>query len=521
MDVEKLLRKHGPCVSTVLANLLVGEYGATREAARKRISRQQAPVKRLAYLPFPRNARFMYLEEQYGSPRFWEALVAALLETSPAYGGAIAAVRQRDGLLPKDHFLISCGSPLKQKRHLSPQVVLDRLKKANLLEEIDVPGIGVCVARTQEPGFLEDAIPNMQARLVCEDILLKAVRGWARSLGLVSYEKAKVRSDGAGLPQVGTFVWDLSAPSYLGGLVERTAEGRPKPGFVVCDIVLDHEISAQGLAPFLHKCRTLRSLKRVGRCIQIFVAEKYDEDAFRAAKAEGVVPATAETLFGRDVADALRKLSGVLTQAAAVALDPQVFDELFNALGRIEGAATNLRGALFEFWAAELLRQTHADAHIWMNRVFSDGSGKKAEVDVQATTAGNRVLFCECKGYQPGGLLPDEEVDRWLDFKIPLIYGQAKANSEWKSRTFHFEFWTTGRLSDVAIRRITTAMNTIRPGRYTLAYCDAEKLTTMAKDTGNKALLGSLRQHFLDHPMAKIERKQLRQRSKQDKKLLA
>lgn len=501
--IEQLLREAGPCLSTELARLLVERHGLSLEAARKRISRQPAPVKRLAYLKFPRNARFVYLQEQYGSPWFWETLVNTLLETSPAYGGAIAALRQRGNLMPKPHFLIACGSPLAQRRHLSPQTVLDRLTQARLLEEIDVPGVGPCIARAQEIAFYAELIPDMQARLVVEDIMLKAVRGWARNLGLVSYDKAKIRGEEASLPQVGTFAWDLSAPSYLGGMIERSAQGKPSPGFFVCDIVLHHEITSAGITPFLQKCRTLRSLKRVGRCIQLFIAEKYTKEAFQLAKSQGVMPGTPETLFGEEVAASLRQLSDVLRQAAGLK-DMKVFDELFNGLSRIEGAATNLRGALFEFWAAEAVRQIYG-AHIRMNRVFVDASGK-AEVDVQASVASRAVRFYECKGYQPGGLIPDDEVDRWLEVRIPLVYKQARATPDWGGREFHFEFWTTGRLSEASIAKIKKAQATVRPGRYTLDFCDSERLTAIAKATKDKALNDALRQHFLNHPMAKIQR---------------
>jgi hypothetical protein len=247
----------------------------------------------------------------------------------------------------------------------------------------------------------------------------------------------------------------------------------------------------------------LRSLKKVGRCIQLFIAEKYSKEAFQLAKSQGVMPGTPETLFGGEVAASLRQLSDVLRQAAGLR-DMKIFDELFNGLSRIEGAATNLRGALFEFWAAEVVRQTFG-AHIRMNRHFVDATGK-AEVDVQASVASRQVRFYECKGYQPGGLIPDDEVDRWLEKRIPLVYKQAQAGSEWSGREFHFEFWTTGRLSDASISKIKKVQATVRPGRYTLDYCDAEGLTAMAKATNDKALIDSLRQHFLDHPMAKIQR---------------
>ena len=87
-----------------------------------------------------------------------------------------------------------------------------------------------------------------------------------------------------------------------------------------------------------------------------------------------------------------------------------------------------------------------------------------------------------------------------------MVYKQAQTSPDWKGREFHFEFWTTGRLSNASIARIKKAQATVRPGRYTLDYCDSDGLTAIAKATGDKALIDALRQHFLDHPMAKIQR---------------
>lgn len=140
-----------------------------------------------------------------------------------------------------------------------------------------------------------------------------------------------------------------------------------------------------------------------------------------------------------------------------------------------------------------------------MNRIFIDGADK-AEVDVQASVASRQIRFYECKGYQPGGLIPDDEVDRWLDKRIPLVYKQAREASEWTGKDFHFEFWTTGRLSEASITRIKKAQANIRTGRYTLDFYDSERLMAVARDTKDKALIDALRQHFLNHPMAKIQR---------------
>lgn len=255
------------------------------------------------------------------------------MSSNTAYGLALAAVQERSGICPKRLFTIACGAPHRQSKHLSADTVLQRLKEAKLLEEIDIPGLGVCVCLTQ--GGKDDAhlrYRDTAARLVCESILLKAIRGWIRNLGIGSYEKVSLRDEGESLPMVGTFHWDLGAPSYLAPLAQGKPSGGLKPGFVVCDILLtDSPVSKHGIQAFLKKCETLRQLRNVGRCLQIFVAHRYSEPAFELAKKCRIIPATAESLFGEDVAKALIDLSQILSSAAGHT-NPAVFQVLFDRL---------------------------------------------------------------------------------------------------------------------------------------------------------------------------------------------
>lgn len=139
--VENVLVRIGPCVSTRLVEALVRDYGLKPATARQRLSRNRN-IKRLACLPFPRNARFVYLRTHYGSPSFWDSLANALLADTISHGGAIAALMARGGMMPMAHFGIACGAPMAQKGHLSPTAILERLQQANLLQGIDVPGLG-------------------------------------------------------------------------------------------------------------------------------------------------------------------------------------------------------------------------------------------------------------------------------------------------------------------------------------------------------------------------------------------
>ena len=496
--VELALTAKGPCLSTELAAALVKTHGLSPAAARQRISRHRG-IKRLAYLTFPRNARFVYFQKDYGSGYFWHALTQALLDNSVAQGGALAALIARNGLIPLSHFRIACGAPLAQKGRLSPETILHRLKQAGLVKEVSLPGLGACVSLADQYGPEEFDVARLRARLIAEDVLLKAIKMWARNLGLVSYNTVALRSESEDPPKVGTFGWDLTAPSYLFPMLEWQGAA-PKPGFLACDVLLGTEVSEPDLRPFLNKCTTLRNLKRIGRCLQIFVADRYSEGAFGLAKAAGIVPATPRTLFGQEVAEGLTKLIEVLAHAADMSMQPQDFDELFEKLGAIEGAAINLRGALFEYVAAELVRQT-MPADVEMNKILRDPSGQQAEVDVVAVIKHRSVHFIECKGYQPGNQIPDSMVQEWLQKRVPIVRAHALQHPEWRDLDMRFEFWTTGRLSSKSIALIEAAKRTIRPSKYTIEIRDRNVLAQQVRDIGDPHLQRTLQKHFLKHPL--------------------
>lgn len=500
--LEELMNQRGPCLSTELTAWLVDEHGLTAEAARKRVSRGFPSLKRLAYLPFPRRARFLYLQGQYRSPEYWKALQKAIITSNSAYSPALASLIQRRGIIPKAHFAIACGAPIRQKKHLSPETILTRLKQANVVDEIDVPSVGLCITYAEYSDYLDD-ISFLKARLVTEGILLKAIRMWARNLGLVSFEKVMVRDESEAVPKVGTFAWDLTGPSYLAPMVQWGKGEKPAPGFIACDVLLGSTVTDDGLSPFIHKCLTLRNLKKVGRCLPVFVAENYSKEAFLKAKSIGAVPATPESLFGTEVAEGLAQLTEVLIFAAKACTKPEVFDVMFQRLGKIEGAATNLRGALFEYLVAELVRQT-ISTNVMLNKIFRDETGKEAaEVDVLAVEGKRAIYFIECKGYQLSGTIKDDDVERWLTKRIPLIRQKALNHPEWKSLEMHFEFWTTGRLSEAAEAKVIAAKTKTR--KYFIEYRDATGVLDYALKTKDKALITTLNQHFLEHPLAKAE----------------
>ena len=128
-------------------------------------------------------------------------------------------------------------------------------------------------------------------------------------------------------------------------------------------------------APIYQQVQDARSLRNVGRCLQVFIADGYDKDAFTLARSEGVIPATPESLFGEEVARSLGLLTELLQDVYPKADNLEKLDTVFSRLSRIEGVAVNLRGALFEYLAAELVRCTSTYTDIRMNEIFRDETG--------------------------------------------------------------------------------------------------------------------------------------------------
>lgn len=517
--IAQVLKKNGPMLSSELAKILETKHGMAAPAARKAVERGCEGVTKLSHLVFPHRARFVYMQATYGSERFFDRLLKALRDTNSTYYLALEALAMRSNAMPRRHFLIACGAPVAQQRHISAESVLERLLKAGLVKEVLLPDGSLCVVRCdRESDFLDSHdLREMSARLIAERVALLAVRDWARNLGIVSYNAVKTREDEPldVVPKVGTFEWDMAGPSYLFPMRTYPAGSAVKPGFFVCDITLNGRVSVDEISAFVKKCTTLRSLPKVGRCLQIFVAQEYTGEAFHLLKSEGIIPATTDSLFGTEVAKALKSLCKVLIDTAALLKSPEKLETIFNTLSRIEGAAATLRGSLFEFAVAQIVKTTFPGCEIEVNRRVKDGLGRAAEIDVLAYRKNKDVVFIECKGTHPLGNVDNEEVRKWLDDRIPVLRDVAKHHSEWSNLHQHFEIWTSGQFTPEAISMIEERMQ--QTSRYTLGYRAARDVESEVHSSGDAGLLRTYEQHFIKNPLLEDQKAQERAVRKQDR----
>lgn len=498
-DVEQYLRRHGPSLTTAVAAHIVQTQHVPPETARQRVSRRPADtIKTLAYLPFPRNARFIYMVDQYGSPQFWSNLVEALESTGSIYGATLGAVIARDGIVPEAHFPIICGAPVRQKKHVAADTVLARLLEAKLLERRSIDGLGACIVQPRGDDFIEGPVEDARARLLAEKILLSAIASWARNNGFVSYGAVQVRQADK-VPNVGTTAWDFTGPCYLSGIMPKARKGaKSRPAFFVAD-VLSKPADLSAVRAFVRKCETLRRLERV-TCVQMFVAERLSADARDLLKRHGVIAATTKSLFGKEFQQALAELRVFFRSIISSShIDIDKLDQLLSKFSDIEGASLQIRGTLFEFLAAKMARYEFRSDTILMNRIYQDpkDSTLRAEADLTIEQGDAGLVFVECKGTAPYSKVDEEEFTKWLQVRVPRIYAATRSRPEWSKRKIVFEFWATAPLTAESQALFDQASATLNKNRYDIRVRLGPELSSLCTSMADESVIRAFEKHFI------------------------
>lgn len=503
-SVASLLKQHGPGLSSDLARLMV-EGGLSEVAARQRITRAQFAYKRLAGLRFAKNARFIYLDDQYGTQEFWDAIERAFKSSGASYWHALIGLRARGGICPKSLFPIVCGAPMARTRQLSPDRILERLCAIKLLEEYEDAESGETLIQFHPHTYHKDSKAVMQAKLLAEYIALQAVRDWARKLGLGSYGKFKLRGE-TELPVVSSIAWDMSAPSYMRPLA-RSEAGSIKPGFFVCDINLNGVINQDQVALLVRKHSLASAPQNIAPIMPFLIGDVFSQDAFNLARQSGIAATTIENLFGLETARALRDLIELLSNSGATAaINPQHLSDVMNNLAKIEGAADRLRGALFELAAGTLAKDIE-DGYLLVGENRREYStGREAEIDVILDRPDGRpVLVIECKSKIPGASLSLETAQHWLKDRVPLIRAIMDQESRYDGRTFHFELWSNGPFDEDA-RSWLEAQPKVYD-LHTVDWKDGAALRSYARNAKTGAVRKILKEHYFTHPLAKLAKR--------------
>jgi hypothetical protein len=138
----------------------------------------------------------------------------------------------------------------------------------------------VALTEKNDNGY-QRALHPLKARLLTESVLMKSLSQWVRHNGIISYDTLRTREelDSDQDPCVANFDFDVTAASYLNPLLQFSRSG--KFGLVsLSAMLLGFKLSLVHLQPFITKCRSINSLRNSPRCLFMFVADEYSEEAF-------------------------------------------------------------------------------------------------------------------------------------------------------------------------------------------------------------------------------------------------
>lgn len=439
-SVASLLHELGPSLSSELIRRLVAD-GITEDAARQRVSRAKAPVRRLSGLTFPNREAFLFIDGEFGSDLFKQKLTDAFMRSGSRFGTAIRALEARGGAVPWSEFPIASGLPVENAKGLTLHVTIElKLLDLKLISKIHSPD-GEIIRLADSPGITA----RRRAVRIVEDIVLAFLKQWLVKTNWTSSNAVKLRG-GTELPTFGQFAWDITAPTYLGAM-RGHRNGEVIPGFIVGDILLDRTLSGEDLQAFFNKWDALLAQRRFTSLQPILIADFLDEDALHLARKKGAFLALPANMLGESVARDLKSLINTIENAAAaVASDPGRVFELVSRLSRIEGAALNLRGVVIEMIVAHAFKT--AGYSIEIRQLARGNDGSLAEIDVKATN-GKEVVCCECKGMAPGSLVDEEDIRDWLDRSLPRIKAFLNRVENMPNQK-RFEFYSSTDYTDSA-----------------------------------------------------------------------
>ncbi|UPK17606.1 hypothetical protein [Bradyrhizobium sp. 131] len=499
-QVADVLRRIGPALTTELIAELAKD-GVSLDAARQRIARANDNIKRLAGLRFPHNARFLYLEDQFGDKKNWQALERVFRDHGKSYWSAVASLKARGGIYPRRLIDGVCGSPAARARQLSPQRIIERLTAINLLEEIYDDATSETYVKFRPHQYGSDSVAQVRARFVAENVVLHGMKEWFRRIGFGSFNKIRVRGEGDA-PVVSSVTWDLSAPSYARPLVRPSTKGI-KPGFIVCDVNLRDVLGEEAVGAFVRKHDLASAPLNVAPIMPFLIADGFTGKAFGLARARGILATTTSHLFGEDIAKALRDLITLLTDTGATAsVNPDHVERVLNNLTRIEGAANNLRGALFEIIVGSLVKDVEGGFLRSGEKWRDYETGRTAETDVLLDRPSDTgPLVIECKAKIPGARVNLDEARKWRHDRVPLLHKIFKTDSRLSGKHVTFELWTNGPIAADALEWLTN----YPPSKdYSVNWRDGDAIKSYVDRATSSAIRRAMSEHYFHHPLAKI-----------------
>lgn len=476
-----LLKKNGPMLSGDLARLYEQEYGVSNEAARKAISRSKPPVKKLYKIKFDKNQLFYYLEEQFMSEKYVNALMEAIENHSKIVYTYIQAFIAQNGVVSKKLLPAFTAAPVgKVKGHRIHFDVLQKLIDSQIIR--DNGDESYSIAQT-----FYGSVNTHRARglEIAKNVITRDFNNWARDINLVAYDQGKCLFE---TPDFGQFQWAYTAPSYIQPLYSSESQ---KPGFIVADVFFGRTATVNSIRFFVEKINVLRSFKNIPSFLPVFLVDKIDREALEYLKENKVMVAILNNLFSTKYTELLENLVLVFTNASAIiSSDPSQLYRLFETLQKNEGRYNNIAGDLFELLVGSHFSYLGCQFLKLQEEIIDFDTGKKKELDLLVCKDGKYIVI-ECKAQK--SKLDEKFVRKWLNENIPFTRKYLK--DRYQTDNIEFQLWSVSGFDDVAVDLLKNAKYETK--KYEINYYDRNQMIAMAKVSRDQHFVDIMNQHFL------------------------
>ncbi len=478
--VFELLKSNGPMISGELARLFETTYGVSNEAARKAISRAKPPVKKFYKIKFDKNQVFCYLDNQYMSEKFMDALLSAISQHSKSIDTYIQAFKSQNGFVSKKILPAFVSSPVgKVKGHRKHSDVLQKLLDAQIIidynEDTYMLKQNFCTINNKHRAYgLE----------IAKKIIINDFSQLARDINLVAYGKGKGLFE---YPEFGQFQWAYTAPSYIQPLF---SDKKDSPGFVVADVYFGKTATVEAVRFFVDKVNVIRSYKNLPAVLPVFLVDKIEKEALELLKANKVMVAILNNLFNEKYTELLNEIVNIFTNATAIINNnPKELYELFDKITENENRYYQVSGDMFELLVGSHFTFLGCDKLRIKEEIFSEDSKKKKELDLKFFKDGKWIVV-ECKSGK--SKIDDKFVTKWIGDNIPFTRNWI-LNNEYNER-MEFQLWSVGGFTDEALCILEKIEAENK--KYTIKHFDRRQMIENAKECGDSYFAEIMNKHF-------------------------
>lgn len=477
---EQYIENQVGILSGDLADFLSKTHKISKNAAKKRVERLKEPIHRLTGL-FADNQSFIYHATYYQSPEYFEKLSEAIQTAAKRYYAVISSINYHHGLIRKNELPNFCFSPVANlKGHINVMSLIKKMNDINILHEYDEDHfrLNPVIAEKSEPNFR-----HFKAIQLSKELVLHQFETWSKNIGLVSFNQT------ARNQQVAGFQFSFAAPSYVNGLVQ-TNKTKPKPGFVVADILLGNTTNSSSVDFFIRKIEIIRASNPTTKLFPAIIVDGIHIDALNKLKSLGVIIASVSDLFGKQYSELLKNLINTVTNAGAILkTNPESFIQLMEQIEKLAtGKTNNLRGDLFELAVGYYYAKECQSLDVG-KKFRATSSQKFRDIDVLAVYE-NEVRMVECKGYNYP--IDEEYVKTYLTEIVPDM--REWALDVYPNKKMIFEIWSTGGFTEESEQLLTQAA--YKTKRYQIKHIDKQSILERAQSLQTGKFTEILRQYY-------------------------